>query len=156
FILCDLVHAEGLLRTPIVALDVGARDAFVHMRWMALPPDMVRLHGFEPDPQECDALNRKARAAGLAFQFHPIALAEHTGPVDFARYAEPAANSFYPANRPVVERFCYARGNALASQLELIEKRTIEATSIADWARGAGVAELDFCKLNIQGSELDV
>jgi FkbM family methyltransferase len=156
FILCDLIHAERLLSTPIVVLDVGARDAFGHMRWTALPPDFVRLHGFEPDLQECDVLNRKARAEGLHFHFHPIALAEHTGRVDFYRYAEQAANSFYPANRSVVERFCYSRAETLASQFELIEKRAIEAKSIADWAREAGVAEIDFCKLNIQGGELDV
>jgi FkbM family methyltransferase len=156
FILCDLVHAAGLLRTPIVVLDVGARDAFGNMRWRALPPDMVRLHGFEPDARECDALNQKAQAAGLQFHFHPFALAEHTGLVDFYRYAEPAANSFYPANRPVVARFCYSRGETLTSQFELIEKRAIEAKSISDWACEAGVAEIDFCKLNIQGGELSV
>jgi FkbM family methyltransferase len=156
FILCDLIYDAGLVRTPIVVLDVGARDAFGHMRWTALPPDMVRLHGFEPDPQECDALNRKARAEGLDFHFHPIALAEHTGLVDFYSYAEQAANSCYPANRAVVERFCYARGESLASQFELIERRAIAAKSVADWVREAGVAEIDFCKLNIQGGELNV
>ena len=156
FILCDLIHDEKLLSTPIVVLDVGARDAFGHMRWTALPPDMVQLHGFEPDPRECDALNQEAQANGFDFQFHPIALAEHTGLVDFYRYAEPAANSFYLANRRIVDRFCYARDVTLASQFELIEKRAIEAKSVVDWARAAGVAEIDFCKLNIQGGELDV
>jgi FkbM family methyltransferase len=155
-ILCDLVHEKGLLSTPIVALDVGARDAFVHTRWNALPPDMVRLHGFEPDPPECDALNRRAAAEGLDFHFHPVALAERTGPIDFHRYAEPAAGSLYPANRRVVERYCYGRESPLSSQFELVEKRTIEAKSMADWARGAGVAEIDFCKLNVQGAELDI
>jgi FkbM family methyltransferase len=155
-ILCDLVHDKGLLSAPIVVLDIGARNAFVDTRWTSLPPNMVRLHGFEPDSQECSALNQKAEAEGLDFNFHPIALAEHTGLVDFYRYAAEAANSFYPANSRLVERFCYGRELTLASQFELIEKRAIKAKSIADWAREAGVADIDFCKLNIQGAELDV
>jgi hypothetical protein len=44
----------------------------------------------------------------------------------------------------------------LAKQFELIEKQTIEAKSIGDWAHAAGISEIDFCKLNIQGAELDV
>jgi FkbM family methyltransferase len=155
-ILCDLIHDKGLLSEPIVALDIGARNAFLDTRWVALPPDMVRLHGFEPDPPECDILNQKAKAEGLDFHFHPIALAEHTGLIDFYCYAEQAANSFYPANRPLVERFCYGRELPLASQFELVEKRAIKAKSMADWAREAGVARIDFCKLNVQGAELDI
>jgi FkbM family methyltransferase len=156
FILCDLVHDKRLLKTPIVVLDVGARDAFAHTPWIALPPDMVRLHGFEPDPPECAALNRKAEAEGLDFHFHPIALGDHTGRVDFYQYAEQAANSFYPPNRALVERFCYGRGLPLSSQFELIAKQAIETKSMADWAREAGVTAIDFCKLNIQGAELEV
>ena len=155
-ILCDLIHDKGLVSAPIVVLDVGARNAFVDTRWTSLPSSMVRLHGFEPDPQECNALNQKAEAEGLDFHFHPIALAERTGLVDFYRYTAEAANSFYPANRGLVERFCYGRELTLASQFELIEKRAIKAKSITDWGREAGVAEIDFCKLNVQGAELDV
>jgi FkbM family methyltransferase len=155
-ILCDLVHDKRLLSTPIVVLDIGARDAFAHTPWVALPPRMVRLHGFEPDPQECAALNQKAEAEGLDFHFHPVALAEHTGLVDFYRYAEEAANSFYPANRTLVERFCYGRGLPLSSQFELVVKQAIEAESMADWARKAGVTAIDFCKLNAQGAELGI
>jgi FkbM family methyltransferase len=155
-ILCDLIHDKGLLSTPIVALDIGARNAFVDTRWIALPPDMVRLRGFEPDPGECDALNQKAKAEGLDFHFHPIALAERTGLMDFYRYAEEAANSFYPANRSLVERFCYGRKLPLSSQFKLIEKRTIKAKSIADWASETRVTGIDFCKLNVQGAELDI
>jgi FkbM family methyltransferase len=155
-ILCDLIHDKGLLSTPIVALDIGARNAFVDTRWIALPPNMVRLHGFEPDPQECDALNQRADAEGLDFHFHPIALAERTGPTDFYRYAEQAANSFYPPNRSLVERFCYGRELPLSSQFELVEKRVIDTKSMVDWAHDAGVTDIDFCKLNVQGAELDI
>src|SRR5262245_21337855 len=102
FVLCDLIHDQGLLTSPIVVLDVGARDACADTRWRALPPGMVRLNGFEPDARECDSLNERAEGAGLDFRFHPIALAEHTGPMEFYRYAEPAANSCYPANRPLL------------------------------------------------------
>jgi len=155
-ILCDLIHEKGLLSTPIVVLDVGAHDAFVHTRWTALPSGMVCLHGFEPDPGECDVLNQRAAAEGLDFYFHPIALAERTGLIDFYRYAEPAANSFYLPNAPLIERFCYGRALPLASQFELVERQALATQSIADWARDAGIGTIDFCKLNIQGAELAV
>src|SRR5262249_48248358 len=79
-----------------------------------------------------------------------------TGFIDFYRYAEPAANSFYPANTPLVERFCYGRALPMASQFELIEQPAIETKSLADWARQAGIGAIDFCKLNVQGAELAV
>ena len=33
---------------------------------------------------------------------------------------------------------------------------TVAATTIDDWARKAGIAEIDFIKLNVQGAELEI
>src|SRR5262249_42031894 len=44
----------------------------------------------------------------------------------------------------------------LSAQFKLVDKRTIEAKSLADWAPEAGVSHIDFCKLNVQGAELEV
>jgi FkbM family methyltransferase len=156
FILCDLICGADLLRTPIVVIDVGAHDAFADPRWTKLPSDKIRVHGFEPDEQECRTLNEAAESAGLDFHFYPVALAGHTGPAEFYRYAEPAANSFYGPNEPLLSRWCYNRALPLTSQFKVLEKSPVEALSLADWADGNGIKDFDFIKLNVQGAELDV
>jgi FkbM family methyltransferase len=154
--LCHLLWQKQLLRTPIVALDIGARDAFTDPRWTYLPPDMVELHGFEPDDAECETLNQRAKDKGRRFFFHPVALGRSTGQADFYQYVEPAANSFYPGNDRLLSRWCYTRELTLSSQFVLKAKVRVPVVSIADWARQNAIPDIDFCKLNVQGAELDV
>lgn len=156
FILTDLIHERRLLTRPIVVCDIGARDAFADSRWTAFPPDMVQLHGFEPDEAECSALTKQAQAHGYDFQYHPFALARCTGPITFHRYAEPTANSIYPPNMRLIDRFCYSRSLPLSQQFQLLDSSSIEALSLADWAQQQGIAELDFLKINVQGGELEI
>jgi FkbM family methyltransferase len=155
FILCDLI-CDRALSSPIVIIDAGALDALAASRWTKLPANGVQCHGFEPDVHECNRLNETARAAGLDFHFYPIALAGRTGPVEFYRYAEPAANSFYEPNRRLLGRWCYTRSLTLASQFELSEKSSLDAVCLDDWGRTQAVADIDFIKLNVQGAELDI
>ena len=156
FILCDLLCRSDLINSPIVVIDVGAHDAFSDPRWTKIQHDKIRVHGFEPDIEECTALNETARAAGLDFHFHPTALAGRTGPAEFHRFAEPAANSFYAPNQRLIKRWCYGRSLPLTLQFVLKEKSSIQAISLDDWARTNGVNDIDFIKLNVQGAELDV
>jgi FkbM family methyltransferase len=156
FILCDLICGNDLVAAPLAIVDAGALDAFVGSRWIKLPADKVRVHGFEPDAAECQRLNAAAATAGVNFQFHPIALARKTGPADFYRFAEPAANSFYAANDRLIRRWCYTRSLTLSSQFKVLERATLQAVSLADWARVNSVVDVDFIKLNVQGSELDI
>jgi FkbM family methyltransferase len=154
--LCELIWQRQLLQAPLVVLDIGARDAFAEWRWTALPAGMIALHGFEPDEEECRRLNEHARSAGLNFAFHPAVLASRTGEAEFYEYSAPAANSLYPGNPRLLERWCYTRQLTLASQFRLHRKSVVRTSSLADWAASAGVDDVDFCKLNVQGAELDV
>jgi FkbM family methyltransferase len=156
FILCDLIWESGLVRTPLVVLDIGARDALSDTRWTGLPREMVRLHGFEPDDEECRNLNERANAGGYPFVFHSTALAETTGEATLYQYAEPAANSLYPGNARLLARWCYNRALTLTSQFRLSKKSVIPTKSLADWASQAALGDIDFCKLNVQGAELDI
>jgi len=156
FILTDLIHERRLLDRPIVICDIGARDALVDSRWTAFPPDMVQLHGFEPDEAECSALTAQANAHGYDFKYHPFALAQRSGPITFHRFAEPTANSIYPANTRLIDRWCYGRALPLSQQFQLLGVSSIDALSLADWAQQQGIAELDFVKMNVQGAELEI
>lgn len=154
-ILCDLIY-DRALTSPIVVIDAGALDALAGSRWAKLPANSVMCHGFEPDVRECERLNVTAKAGGLDFHFYPLALAGRTGPVEFYRYAEPAANSFYAPNGRLLGRWCYTRSLTLASQFELKEKLSLDAVCLDDWAKAHAVADVDFIKLNVQGAELDI
>jgi FkbM family methyltransferase len=156
FILCSLICGSNLLSTPITIIDVGALDSFADPRWTKLPADKIRLHGFEPDGEECARLNEQASASGLDFRFHPIALAGSAGRLEFIRYEEPAANSFYLPNEALINRWCYQRSLPLSSQFRIREKCSIEAVPLLDWSNLSGITDFDFIKLNIQGAELDV
>jgi FkbM family methyltransferase len=145
-----------LVRTPLVVLDIGARDAFADPRWTYLPPDMVELHGFEPDATECEILNRRAKDVGRKFFFYPVALGPTTGEADFYQYAAPGANSFYPGNTRLLKRWCYTRTLTLSSQFELKAKVRVPVVSFADWSTQNAITDIDFCKLNVQGAELDI
>ena len=146
----------GRCLPPIVIIDAGALDAFAGSRWTKLPAGSVQCHGFEPDEGECDRLNQAARAASLDFRFYPVALAGRSGPIEFYRYAEPAANSFYGPNSRLIGRWCYTRSMTLAAQFEVKEKLQLDAIRLDDWARSQAIAEIDFIKLNVQGAELDI
>jgi FkbM family methyltransferase len=156
FILTDLIHERGLLQHPLVICDIGARNALADSKWTAFPRGMVQLHGFEPDDAECASMTEQARAAGYDFRYHAIALARATGPVTFHRFAEETANSIFPANTRLIERWCYNRSLPLSDQFRLRGASTIDALSLADWAQREGIAELDFLKLNVQGGELEI
>lgn len=154
--LCHLLWQKQLVRTPLVVLDIGARDAFADPRWTYLPADMVELHGFEPDEAECETLNQRAKDKGRKFFFYPVALGRNTGEAEFYQYAEPAANSFYPGNTRLLDRWCYTRTLTLSSQFQLNKRSRIPVQSLADWATQTSIPNLDFCKLNVQGAELDI
>jgi FkbM family methyltransferase len=156
FILCDLICDQNLLNTPLVVADAGALDAFAGSRWTKLPADKVRVHGFEPDVAECERLNSTAAKSGLDFRFHPVALARQSGPVEFYRYVEPAANSFYPPNERLIRRWCYGRASTFESQFKVLDRGSFDAVSLADWASANSVTDVDFIKLNVQGAELDI
>src|SRR5206468_5844650 len=95
--------AHVLGEDPLRVVDVGAL-------W-GLQPELepigrhVTALGFDPDPEECAALNARAEAAGLAQRFVPYAVTGRDGPRRFHLYRKAASSSLLEPDRSFHDRF---------------------------------------------------
>jgi hypothetical protein len=64
--------------------------------------------GFEPDPAECERLNREAASQDPPARFLPYALARSQGEVTFYEANWPPASSIYPPNEDFLRAFPFA------------------------------------------------
>jgi FkbM family methyltransferase len=143
----------------IVVLDGGARDAHADPRWRELPADRLSFHGFEPDPPECERLNRTLRDLGYQGAYYPVGLWKDDGRLPFHVNKASGGSSFLDQNTKVTDRWRFENPHQTSLAREIFRpERTVDmpVTSIARWAASAGVPAIDFCKLNVQGAELDI
>ena len=95
-------HRPAALEAHLVAdrlrlFDVGARGG-IDPRWGDFYP-YLDVSGFEPDPAECDRLNRESDSLPYPARFHPYALGRDTDDgVTFYVANWPVASSIYPPN----------------------------------------------------------
>lgn len=143
----------------IVVLDGGARDAHADPRWRQLPADRLAFHGFEPDPPECDRLNETLHRLGYQGAYHPIGLWKAEGTLPFHVNKASGGSSFLDQKIAVTDRWRFENPHQTSLAREIFRpERTVDmpVTSIPQWAAKAGVTSVDFCKLNVQGAELDI
>ncbi|MBI5014198.1 MAG: FkbM family methyltransferase [Deltaproteobacteria bacterium] len=131
----------------LVVVDVGCRWGFAEA-WSALGPH-VTIIGFDPDGKECERL-RKAYSGQMNVQFVPLALGPSSGMVSLFQAADPACSSLYEPDATWTEAL---PGLACA---KLVGKSTVNVVTMDSWAASAGIQEVDFIKLDTQGSELGV
>jgi FkbM family methyltransferase len=141
----DFLLAEGLATPAIRIIDVGAMDVGESEPWSRLVTiGAASLIGFEPNPDECDKLNRSGRANCT---FLPHALADgkpHT--LHIGR--ESMTSSLFPPDPEIMGRF-----HSLWELCEPVGETQLETRRLDDIpdARPA-----DFLKLDVQGAELMV
>lgn len=143
----------------IVVIDGGARDAHADPRWRDLPPDRLEFHGFEPDPPECERLTATLRELGYAGAYYPIGLGKIDGTLPFHVNKASGGSSFLDQNRDVTDRWRFENPHATSLAREIFQpERTVDmpVATIARWAADTGLRGFDFCKLNVQGAELDI
>jgi FkbM family methyltransferase len=136
--------AAGRLRL----FDVGARGG-IDPRWRPFHR-YIEVVGFEPDPAECDRLNREARSQDPPIRFLPHVLTGETGEVVFYEANWPPASSVYPPNTDFLKSFPYA-----THLLGVKRRRRLEAVSLDDACRDQGIRP-DCLKLDVEGAELQV
>lgn len=134
---------ERLRSDRLRIVDVGARGGLAE-RWAKLTA-YVEMIGFEPDPEECDRLNRES---GEREHYLPVAIGAERGKVAFHVAAWPVASSIYPADPAFLERF------ADGQMLRTVATREIETTTLDDVCEERGRWP-DLLKLDIEGAELD-
>lgn len=138
-----------LLQDRIRLVDVGAREG-VDPRWRRFE-SYLEVIAFEPDPAECDRLNRAAASRPYPARFLPYALSrERKDDVPFYVCRWEVASSLYPPNQGFLQSF------PLASALLSVKKqRRISTVRLDDVTREEGLVP-DCVKIDVEGAELDV
>lgn len=144
-------------QSPLVIIDVGARGG-VQERWRGLAYPVV-VYGFEPDEKECGSLNDSSGAmsggSSVELRYFPIGLARKSGPRKLYMYRDRRLSSFFLPNVDLLRSFPIDRLlSDDAFQVEL--ETTVSCTTVDAFCDRNGVSEVDFIKLDTQGSELEI
>jgi FkbM family methyltransferase len=103
-----------------------------------------RIFGFEPDQEACDRLNREY---GAPHRFFPHFVGDG-GPATFHETNWAPTGSLYPPNSRLLEKF-----QNLAEVVTPVASHAVSTTRLDDIAE---ISDVDFIKIDIQGSELAV
>jgi FkbM family methyltransferase len=128
----------------INVLDVGA--AFIERPPYQSLVDVgrARIIGFEPDQQACENLNRKY---GDPHRFFPFFIG-NGGPATFHETNWAPTGSLYEPNTRLLEKF-----QNLAELVTPVSAHTVSTTRLDDIEE---ISDVDFIKIDVQGSELVV
>lgn len=132
------------LKNSFVIVDVGCRWGFADK---FLNTNSI-LYGFDPDEEECKRIEMGYK--GYNVKVVPSALAEEEGVKTLFHTKEPACSSFYKPNKYLTENF-----PSLECAKE-VGSSEIFATTLDKWAIREDIKNIDYMKLDTQGSELDI
>jgi protein O-GlcNAc transferase len=125
-------------------LDVGAALSERPPYQSLVDVGRARIIGFEPNSQECERLNRKY---GEPHHFLPYFVGDGR-PATFHETNWALTGSLYEPNSPLLEKF-----QNLAELVKPVAQHSVSTTRIDDIAE---IDDVDFVKIDIQGSELTV
>ena len=131
--------------SPIMLVDVGARGG-IHRKWNLLS-ESIKVLGFEPDPEECIRLNEKSEKNHTYF---PIALHNRSGTIEMNITKNPVNSSIYLPNFPLWNRFPNLH------ELEVIKSVQVNCDTLDRVLKSNDIQDVDFLKIDTQGSELQI
>jgi len=151
-------HKGNNEQAPIFIIDAGARGGIQH-QWISSPYPVAIL-GFEPDEDECRSLNKGLRKGKGGDQtptirYFPYALDKERGRRKLYLYRDRRLSSFFHPNMDALKYFpldTLLMPDAFAVDAEVI----VECVSLDECRRNEGIPEVDFIKLDTQGSELGI
>ena len=134
---------ELAAKAPPVVVDVGASRG-IHPRWEALLPH-ITVVGFEPDTRSFSQLQQTDEVRYLN-----TALFRDRGPKTFHLCRKPTNSSVYPPNREWLAQF------PDPERFDVLETVTVNCVTLEEALASIDIAQMDFIKLDTQGSELDI
>lgn len=135
-------------RRPLVLVDVGARGG-LKKNWSAAARHL-RLLGFEPDATEYRRLADAGQTSSPSRIFLNTALAGRPGPIELHVARDAGLSSVFEPNRPFLDAF------PDADRFDIVDTRTVPADTLDRQLREHSLADVDFIKVDTQGSELMV
>ena len=125
-------------------LDVGAALGEKPSYQSLVDVGRARIIGFEPNPQECERLNREY---GEPHRFYPYFVGDGK-PAIFHETNWVLTGSLFEPNSPLLSKF-----NNLAELVTPVATHSVKTTRLDDIAE---IEDVDFIKIDIQGGELAV
>ena len=106
----------------------------------------MHLLGIDADEEEIELLNSK----DVKDKFIPMVLEANNGRGKLYITQDPACSSLYPPDEDLI----LIRPTSSVTNLANIQE--VEISTLDDWKRTKGIANIDFMKLAVQEAELDV
>lgn len=135
-------------RHPLTLVDVGARGG-VKRNWTAAARHL-RVLGFEPDRQEYERLLEAARSAATPARYFNVALHNERGTVPLYLARDRGLSSIFQPDRAFLDAF------PEAGRFDIEQIRQVEVDTLDDQLRAGAIDDIDFIKVDTQGSELFV
>lgn len=139
---------ENIRKDRIVYVDVGARWG-IPRPWKDFL-DVVTVIGFEPDAIECNRLNARAQNEGLPVKYLPNALYNRREDVVLNITRNPGCSSLLKPNRDILEEF------PEPERFDITNTVTLNGDTLDSVLEQNRVADVDFLKIDTQGTELDI
>lgn len=131
--------------SPIVIVDVGARDGF-NAEWKVFE-DCLRVYCFEPDEAECARLNANAPQN---VYYIPAALGSRSGEAVLYQTKLSYSTGLYKTDMTYFSRLLN-RDNGI-----VVGEQSIRLSTLGDILSSYEVRSVDFIKLDAEGAELDI
>jgi FkbM family methyltransferase len=130
---------------PLTLIDVGASGGISSL-W-APHRRYLRVIGFEPDIRAYEALKKQEDGS---MRFFNIGLNRQRGEFSFYSTRRQQCSSFFVPNRALLDRFHNSQ------RLDIVQENKIKCDSLDDVLSEAASTDVDFIKLDTQGSELAI
>ncbi len=147
-IFIDPVFDPVYARDPLVLVDVGARGG-LKGNWAAAARHL-RVIGFEPDPEEFRRLSAQSAVGSPARTFLGVALHNRREPLRLFVARDRGLTSIFEPNREFLDAF------PEADRFDTVSRDEVQADTLDSQLAAHGIADVDFLKVDTQGSELFV
>lgn len=139
------IFQKFLKSDTITAADIGA-DGGISPHWQPYL-DILKVDAFEPNKNECA---RQSAISPESIAWHPIGLANKTGPLTLYVPERTTGASIYPPKKDFIEK------HGDRSYWGTIREVPIECMSFSDFLKQKNKDAPNLVKLDTQGSELDI